>query len=187
MTEFWRNEITHEAAATLGAIPDNTPIVGAEVGALRAKTACIMLHHKPQLNLVIVDSWREDSEGPTGEAVYREALVNLEPFRDRVQIIVADSIVGAEAVQDGSLDYVLIDADHTYPKCLADMLVWWPKLRELGRMFHHDIDHPDFPHWDVRRAVEEFASLKDVGFKVNEKRRMAVLTRPVAAMGRRRD
>ena len=184
MNEFWRSEVTHEAAAMLEMLPTNVELVGAEVGVLRAKTSCIMLHRLPMLNLILVDNWQEDSEGPTGEAAYREALGNLEPFKDRVTIIHGDSTVSADQVQDDSLDYVLIDADHTYPKCLLDMHAWWPKVREYGWMFHHDIDHPDFPHWGVRRACADFCKINLVDFGVNEARYMAHIRKPILAMGR---
>ena len=185
MSDFWEREITHEAAAMLEHLPKDIALTGADVGVLRAKTSCIMMHRLPMLRLVLVDNWREESEGPTGEAVYREALGNLASFEGRFKIVHGDSTMGADAVDDDALDYVLIDADHTYPKCLIDMLAWWPKLREFGVMFHHDVDHPDFPHWGVRRAVSEFCEINNVEYNVNTELRMAVIHKPPMAMGRK--
>lgn len=183
--EFWRTEITNEAAALLEHVPENLDITAAEVGVLRAKTACIMLYRRPQLNLILVDSWHESSEGPTGEIVYQEAMRNLAPFQDRVLVLRTDSTIGAEAAEDDSLEYVLIDGDHRYPKCLIDMLAWWPKIREAGILFHHDIDHPDFPHWGVRRACADFCRITMTDFYVNEDRGMAMIRKPILAMGDR--
>lgn len=181
--EFWRHELTHESAAILNHLPEDLDIVGAEVGVLRAKTACILMHRRPRLRLWLVDTWDEASEGPTGEVIYQEALRNLTPFEDRVKILRADSTLAADFVEDDSLEYVHIDADHRYPKCLLDMIAWWPKIYHTGMMFHHDIDHPDFPHWGVRRAVSDFCKITLTEFTMNEQRRMAMIRKPILAMG----
>lgn len=52
-----------------------------------------------------------------------------------------------------SLDFVFIDADHSYQAVLSDLFCWWPTVRRGGRMAGHD--HTlQFP--GVIDAVREF-------------------------------
>ena len=42
------------------------------------------------------------------------------------------------ASRNGSLDWVFIDANHTYDAVLADILAWSPKLKASGLLSGHD-------------------------------------------------
>ncbi len=59
----------------------------------------------------------------------------------------------AKHVRDGSLDFVFIDADHTYEGVKADIKDWSPKVRDGGAVIGHDWNWPT-----VRQAVEESIS-----------------------------
>jgi predicted O-methyltransferase YrrM len=171
--EFWRKEITQEAAALLPLIPKHGEAYGAEIGALRAKSACILLHRRPHLRMVLVDSWDDSNETmqvihQTGEETYQQAVANTEPFRDRVHIIRATSVEGASKLPDESLDFAHIDADHYYESVIADCHAWWPKVKPGGFLCGHDIDHPLFPQWGVREAAEEFSLLVCEPLKVDK-------------------
>jgi predicted O-methyltransferase YrrM len=56
------------------------------------------------------------------------------------------------------LDFVFIDADHSYEGCKADIEAWFPKVKPGGLLSGHDYDNPDFPEFGVKRAVDEFAA-----------------------------
>jgi cephalosporin hydroxylase len=70
----------------------------------------------------------------------------------------------AALVPDGSLDFVYIDAEHTYEGCLADLRLWSPKVRRGGIVSGDDYRfvNPKRPRrWSpsfagVDKAVEEF-------------------------------
>lgn len=169
---FWQREITHEAKALLEIIPDNGAW-GAEIGTLRAKTACILLHRRPGLKMVLVDSWDDDNEtmqvvGQTGDETHAEAMANIYPFRDRVTVIRNTSVkAAAELPAAWKFDFIHLDADHYYDSVLADCRAWWPKVRRGGWLCGHDIDHPLWPDWGVRQAVEEFSTEIGLPFTVN--------------------
>ena len=65
----------------------------------------------------------------------------------------ADSVRGAATYQDASLDFVFLDADHTYESVLADLRAWFPKIKKGGVLAGHDLGHPEYP--GVRMAVEQ--------------------------------
>ena len=55
---------------------------------------------------------------------------------------------------DNSLDFVMLDADHTLASVLADIAHWWPKVRAGGILAGHDFSHY-FPGV-MRAALEAF-------------------------------
>ncbi|WP_197231395.1 class I SAM-dependent methyltransferase [Novipirellula artificiosorum] len=58
--------------------------------------------------------------------------------------------------EDGELDFVFIDGDHSYQSVKADLTAWHPKLRPGGILLGHDYDPERFP--GVVNAVEGFAN-----------------------------
>lgn len=56
---------------------------------------------------------------------------------------------------DRSLDFVMIDADHSYEAVLRDIGAWWPKMRPGGLLTGDDL-RGSFP--GVRQAITEFAN-----------------------------
>src|SRR5690606_11229810 len=50
----------------------------------------------------------------------------------------ARSVAAAKHVPDGSLDFVYIDADHSYAGVRADIAAWRPKIRAGGIIAGHD-------------------------------------------------
>ena len=53
----------------------------------------------------------------------------------------------------GLIDYLYVDADHSYEGCLSDLELWWPHLRVGGLIAGDDYDDP---RWDVTRAWDIF-------------------------------
>lgn len=86
---------------------------------------------------------------------------NLLPFKDRYQLVELPSVEAAEFFEDLSLDFVYVDANHTYPAVKRDILAWWRKVKEGGLLAGHDIvsgTRPGHGHGKaVSRAVTEFA------------------------------
>jgi predicted O-methyltransferase YrrM len=75
----------------------------------------------------------------------------------RAIVIRARSDEAAKSIPDGSLDFVFIDADHSYEGCKRDIATWWPKVRAGGVVGGHDYENVDFPKFGVTQAVNEFA------------------------------
>jgi predicted O-methyltransferase YrrM len=86
-----------------------------------------------------------------------QARINLEPLKDWVTVIGSDSSSYAKNFEDGSIDFVYIDAGHKYEACYADIVKWLPKIKMGGLIAGHDIDFPT-----VKQAVEDTVKTYDV-------------------------
>jgi len=116
-------------------------VVGVEVGVREGLNAALMLEACPQLELLLVDI----QELP-------ELHLNLKNFSpDRYNFIRGASVDVARTIRDKSLNYIYIDADHTYPEVLKDLRAWYPKLATGGIIGGHD-----WTSSEVRQAVMEF-------------------------------
>lgn len=61
------------------------------------------------------------------------------------------SVEAAGHVVDESLDFVFIDAIHSFEAVSSDLNAWFPKVRRGGLVAGHDVS------WSgVREAVEQF-------------------------------
>ena len=147
------------------------PTIGAEIGIRIGLLSAALLRAEPQLELLMVDSWapaEEQTEAyrATGdrnalrtkvdaEKHYRMAIAAVAFAGSRARIRRMTSEAAAAETLDGSLDFVFIDADHSYEGCSADIRLWAPKVRPGGLLCGHDYGHvrPEFN--GVIRAVDE--------------------------------
>jgi predicted O-methyltransferase YrrM len=152
------------------------PLAGAEIGAAVGKTAELLLSQLPRLTLYVVDAWRGDHDPAgsywgTGDTMARlsteeslammaECQRRLKPFGTRAIICCRISQAAATEHQDGVLDFVFIDAEHTASGVLADSRAWWPKLRPGGLCIWHDYRNPTYP--GVESGVNQFLDETDV-------------------------
>jgi predicted O-methyltransferase YrrM len=140
------------------------PRRGAEIGVRNADTSQHLLKVFPDLTLYLIDHYPAYEDGLhkiTKEMQvewYAVALERLRPFEDRTCWVLEPSIEAAEVMPDAVLDFVFIDANHTYPHPLEDMEAWWPKVRKGGLMTGHDYLWPG-----VRQSLDEFIAEKDLG------------------------
>jgi hypothetical protein len=86
------------------------------------------------------------------DELYRFTVARLSRFGPRYEHIRALSGEAANRVH--AVDFVYIDADHSYAGVWRDLSLWFPKVRAGGLIGGHDYDHRDFP--GVRCAVDEF-------------------------------
>jgi hypothetical protein len=134
---------------------------GAEIGVGTGPTTAALLGRFPDLQWLAVDHW------PAGYPLHhggfitaeRQAVVRgkfmavMNHYGDRLKLIEKPSLEAAESVEDGLLDLVFIDADHSYEGCKADIDAWRPKLRPGGWLMGHDYCTESFP--GVVQAVKE--------------------------------
>jgi len=132
---------------------------GAELGVKEGRFTSYLMAHIPDMSMVCVDLW--DSSVDTGDLEEEGGETYdqfpMEHFYQRfartmdglpVTIHRMRTTDAAPLVEDGSLDFVFIDADHTEPAVRADINAWRQKIRPGGLLCGHDIDQPQ-----VRRAV----------------------------------
>lgn len=133
---------------------------GAELGVLQGKTLFYLADRFPRMELVGVDAWehRQKDTDAGGRSYSQFDLPELydvlgraaEPYGRRVRLIRSLTAPAADRVADRSLDWVFIDADHTYEGVFADVRAWRPKVRPGGWLMGHDCTWPS-----VERALEE--------------------------------
>jgi predicted O-methyltransferase YrrM len=91
---------------------------------------------------------------------YAQTVERLKPYGNRSHIVRAMSSEAAPSFADGSLDFVYIDANHSYEGCRDDIALWWPKVKVGGILAGHDYVDGAFPEGEfgVKQAVDAFAA-----------------------------
>ncbi|MEO1481119.1 MAG: class I SAM-dependent methyltransferase [Myxococcota bacterium] len=74
-----------------------------------------------------------------------------------------DSVSAASAFEDGSIDAIFIDGDHSEAGCLADLRAYYPKLKASGIFFGHDAA----PNSGVTRALDRFTAETGRRFQIS--------------------
>lgn len=142
---------------------------GAEVGVFEGYYSKILLGTIPKLNLLCVDSWSTDTGWGLKKNVnaFPRAVEKLSEYPGAT-IIRASSIDAAKALLDESLDFVYIDADHSYDAVKADIAAWAPKVKKGGILSGHDYFHPQNRSVGVVPAVDEYASQSGLTVQTTE-------------------
>ncbi|MDO8619464.1 MAG: class I SAM-dependent methyltransferase [Candidatus Daviesbacteria bacterium] len=111
--------------------------VGIEVGIDQGEYGIKLC--KAGLKVYGIDSYtayKGYKEPESYEDHYEQALANLKGYD--YTIIKKFSRDALADFEDGSLDFVYIDGNHTLPYIAADIFGWEPKLRKGGIMSGHD-------------------------------------------------
>lgn len=127
------------------------PLSGAEIGVYAGDTSRMLLEGLNLRRLLMVDRYKSAGS----RAVWRRNNQRVDELVRRHQAalkVVGNSVEVAEHVPDRSLDFVFIDADHSYLSVLADIKAWRHKVRSGGIIAGHDYS-VRFP--GVIRAVDE--------------------------------
>ena len=154
---------------------------GAELGVFMGALSARLLQRE-DITLYMVDSWKEHGEGDYAESGdfhaslsqqqqdgFRLAATNETEFAEnRRSILCMDTVAGAKYFEDGSLDFVFIDADHSYNGCRADIEAWYPKVRKGGWLCGHDYKNVDYPCFGVEQAVDEFVASKGLKLELGD-------------------
>lgn len=133
-----------------------------EVGSWKGRSATFMAveiaNSRKRILFDCIDTWKGSKEpkhladpSVKNGTLFSEFMRNTEPVKRLISnVIVMESIQAAKKYQDGSLDFVFIDAAHDYDNVKADLEAWFPKVKEGGLLAGDD-----FYHKGVERAVTE--------------------------------
>lgn len=156
-------------------LSDNPKVV--EVGCWHGRsTACLaveLINHKQTFELWAVDHWL-GCEEPfyfqnviknelAADQPYQVFLKNMEPVINQLNIIRDTSTRAAEQFEDGSLDLIILDDEHSKEGVLHSIMAWWPKLKPNGIICgdDHDKHYPG-----VINAVREVFGNPEQGYQV---------------------
>ena len=142
-------------------IPDISNAVCAELGVAEGYFASDILAWGVA-KLYAVDMWETHHEfsGDAGNpqnwhnANYEATKKRLAKFGDRAVILRGPTTAMAGLIQE-QLDFVNVDACHSYACVKADIAAYWPKLKSGGIMAFHDFEAKQY---GVKRAVQEFTA-----------------------------
>jgi len=114
-----------------------------EVGVYKGKFFQAIAHKAPNMEIVGVDAWTtydDYLDYPPGdlEAVGYPQAVARASGCPNVKLVKGWSKDVAPTIEDGSLDYLFIDANHTYECCKEDIGLWASKVRPGGIVMGHD-------------------------------------------------
>lgn len=138
---------------------------GAEIGVHRGEFARHLLS-LPAARIYLVDAWQAYS-GYASERHFNQGDHNghLERVRSRfagqiesgqARIVRGFSAAIAQAGELPPLDWVFIDANHTYESTLIDLVAWSLRLNPGGVIMGHDYIERPHENFGVIRAVQEF-------------------------------
>lgn len=129
-----------------------------EVGVGAGLFASHLLRSKSLEMLTMVDIW----ETPYDLQFERQARQVAAAHPDRTRILKQPSMEVVQLFENGSVDFVYLDTEHTYEVMFNDAVAWWPKVRRGGILAGHDYAlfnhvHPTRPATGIMLAAETFA------------------------------
>ena len=130
--------------------------IGVEIGTFKGEYSKEILQRWDG-TLFMVDVWNElgdeyiDSSNHKNfeGGVYGQCMQNIKGFDDRAIMIRAKSEIASTFFEDNSLDFIYIDANHSYDFVKQDIKLWYPKVKKGGLVMGHDYikmnwDEPPF-------------------------------------------
>jgi len=145
--ELWPKFKSQQAAYGLVPLFQDlgSTIRGVEVGLCLGVNSLMLLESCPNMvELIGVDhyksytDWQSFIPQEIQDEHYELIIKNLPHLGSRFRLIRASSTNAAATIDDQSLDFVFIDAEHTMKSVLADIDAWWPKIKENGIISGHD-------------------------------------------------
>jgi len=139
-------------------LEDSDPVRGAEIGVKEGRFISHLLRTFPRLEMYAVDLWadqpgeNEDYIDWDWEDLYSAYRQAIRPHEFRVIELREYSHNAARMVENCSLDFVFIDAQHDYESVAWDIRLWRPTVKPGGLLCGHDYQ-PNFP--GVVQAVDE--------------------------------
>ena len=149
--------------------PDGTIV---ELGAWKGRSSAFLVveakNKSPNIKIHIVDTWLGSGEHTAGltDGLYEKFISNMAPLNGHYQAHRMTTDDAAPLFEDGSLDAVFIDADHTYEAVKRDVANWMPKVRKGGILAGHDYVHT----WPgviqaVNESISGFSTMEQCWFK----------------------
>jgi len=144
--------------------------IGAEIGVFEGDTSTYLMRSMPGLRLLycidpfehypaqteILNLNKDKFYQVNYEKVINKFLSRMEPYLERYILLRMYSKTAARVVQDGSLDFVFIDGNHSYEFAKEDIELWLPKIKSGGLLTGHDYNVRGYKKsFGVTQAVEE--------------------------------
>lgn len=161
---IWFSGADIYAAFVAGA---SEPALAIELGAWKGRSTCFMgveiANSGKAIEFYTVDTWL-GSPGETGYddpdldggTLFEAFSANVEPVAQYVKPLRCDSGEAAARFADGSVDFLYLDASHTYEGVMRDLVAWFPKVKAGGTIAGDDWCNQQRGQLGVRNAVTDF-------------------------------
>lgn len=164
---------------------------GVEIGVEKGKNAQTMFEIIPNLKLYGVDAYKHH---PQASHMYHANLRNWDDkwFADckkqclnrmkgrNFTLLQGFSERIANKLEDNSVDFVYLDADHSYDMVMIDIILWGRKLKKGGILSGHDyVEDRDNKgrRAKVRQAIDDYTKIHGIQFYVTGENHRDRLTR----------
>lgn len=133
---------------------DNAVFV--EIGCWEGKSTVFMADKIKRsgrnIKFYAIDVWEDYTQYDViWKANYEQYLKNIEPIKDYITTIKADSCEVSNQFKDQSVDFVFVDGNHQYDYVKKDIEAWYPKVKSGGIIAGHDYGNFE----GVNKAVNE--------------------------------
>ena len=135
--------------------------VGSFKGRSSAYLAVEIANSGKKIRLDCVDTWTGSIEHQAGAecevkevvegTLYESFLKNIEPVKHIINPVRMTSLEAAATYEDNSIDFIMIDGEHTYEAVKADIQAYLPKMKNGGVITGDDA----FSEAVKRAATEE--------------------------------
>lgn len=116
-------------------------LIGAEIGVYEGDNAEFMLKILEPTMLYLVDPWNNfldtDSNEIIGYTHYLKTQERLKLYGNK-RLIKKTSQEASKLFNNEELDFVYIDADHSYSEVAKDLNLWYLKIKKGGILAGHD-------------------------------------------------
>jgi predicted O-methyltransferase YrrM len=172
------NQISEAQKELLGVLLGGRDIsVGVELGSWVGESASVISKHCKKL--YCVDLWKGNEGTEIGIKAKTNDIKSIflgnmkELGIENIDVITSDTSEAARGFEDGSVDFVYIDACHLYSGVKKDLDAWVPKVRKGGLIAGHDFAGTYFDekctefncvggihHGVVKAVLERFPDVK---------------------------
>lgn len=158
--------VTREDLAAL--IGELNMSIGVEVGVASGEYSQVLMQNNPTMTLYGVDpyegyrGYKDFVRGGTFNKMEQEAHERLDEYAG-YRFLKKYSVEASASFEDGTLDFVYIDANHSEPYVSQDIEAWTPKVRSGGIVAGHDYarikgnEEEDSKNWAVIPAINKYA------------------------------
>lgn len=153
--------IYHREEGFLENLPKNAIVV--ELGVQRGCFSEAIIKKTNPSKLYLIDCWEnqdpneyDDIANVSIEDQQKNHLTVMRKFKNyqNVEILKSFSIPASFLFDDNSIDWIYIDANHSYEAVKEDIKHWWPKIKKGGFLTGHD--YVIWPGFGVVNALNEF-------------------------------
>ena len=157
------NEYKPNSPSRIDFIKNNIPVdtIGIEVGVAGGKHAQYLWQNAKPKKLYLIDHWDLAQKPYFGEETLYWYNQVLKFSQDKnIEVIKDDTVNASKRFDDESIDWIYLDADHSYEGVLRDLNVYWPKLKDGGLLMGDDYSLYDLTRsrFGVEKALKEFFS-----------------------------